>query len=176
MKALKEVFESGQTILWIETQNKEPFLRPLPDILFWTPGPTAGLAQPLRFRQVGFAPPELLLGLFARLDVCQQDIPSSDCALRVPKWPPARVKPAEHAVGPAYPNFKVARRPCLERALQLSLNDLQVLRMYDDLPAVEFLGGLARIVEKGLVHDVHFARGRHDTDKTGTDVHYQTSL
>src|ERR1700692_4157527 len=60
MKPLKEVFESGQTILWIETQNKVAFFRPVPDILLWTPGPNACLAQPLRFRQVRFAALQLL--------------------------------------------------------------------------------------------------------------------
>src|ERR1700693_2621879 len=64
MKPLKEVFESGQTILWIETQNTVAFLRPVPDILLWTPSPTAGLAQPLRFRQVRFTSSEGLLGAF----------------------------------------------------------------------------------------------------------------
>src|SRR4029453_1304601 len=70
MKPLKEVFESGQTILWIETQNTVAFLRPVPDILLWTPGPTAGLAQPLRFRQVRFTSSEGLLGvlLFAQVE------------------------------------------------------------------------------------------------------------
>src|ERR1700752_33432 len=53
MNPLKEVFESGQTILWIETQNTVAFLRPVPDIVVWTPGPTAGLTQPLCFSQVG---------------------------------------------------------------------------------------------------------------------------
>src|SRR6266849_2301042 len=70
MKPLKEVFESGQTILWIETQNTVAFLRPVPDILLWTPGPTAGLAQPLRFRQVRFTYSDLFLGalLFAQVE------------------------------------------------------------------------------------------------------------
>src|SRR6266542_1598399 len=70
MKPLKEVFESGQTILWIETQNTVAFLRPVPDILVWTPCPTAGLAQPLRFRQVRFTPSEGLLGplLFTQIE------------------------------------------------------------------------------------------------------------
>src|ERR1700732_107624 len=70
MKPLKEVFESGQTILWIETQNTVAFLRPVPDILLWTPGPTAGLAQPLRFRQVRFTCSDLFLGalLFAQVE------------------------------------------------------------------------------------------------------------
>src|SRR5712691_8409047 len=70
MKPLKEVFESGQTILWIETQNTVAFLRPVPDILLWTPGPTAGLAQPLRFGQVRFTSSEGLLRplLFAQVE------------------------------------------------------------------------------------------------------------
>src|SRR3954447_11524650 len=70
MNPLKEVFESGQTILWIETQNTVAFLRPVPDILLWTPGPTAGLAQPLRFHQVRFTYSDLFLRalLFAQVE------------------------------------------------------------------------------------------------------------
>src|SRR5258708_1916936 len=70
MKPLKEASESWQTILWIETQNTVAFLRPVPDILLWTPGPTAGFAQPLRFRQVRFTRSEGLLGplLFAQVE------------------------------------------------------------------------------------------------------------
>src|SRR5712691_2569264 len=70
MKPLNKVFESGQTTLWIETQNTVAFLRPVPDILLWTPGPTAGLAQPLRFRQVRFTSSEGLLRplLFAQVE------------------------------------------------------------------------------------------------------------
>src|ERR1700681_2014559 len=70
MKPLKEVFESRQTILWIETHNTVAFLRPVPDILLWTPGPTAGLAQRLRFRQVRFTSPEGLFRplLFAQIE------------------------------------------------------------------------------------------------------------
>src|SRR5260221_8636416 len=70
MNPLKKVFESGQTILWIETQNTVAFLRPVPDILLWSPGPTAGLSQPLRFRQVRFTSSDLFLGalLFAQVE------------------------------------------------------------------------------------------------------------
>src|SRR5271167_2720738 len=60
MKPLKEVFEPGQTILWVETQNTVAFLRPVPDILVWTPCPTACLAESLRLRQIGLASLQLL--------------------------------------------------------------------------------------------------------------------
>jgi hypothetical protein len=50
MNPLKEFFESGQTILWIETQNTVAFLRPVRDILLWAPCPTACLAESLRLR------------------------------------------------------------------------------------------------------------------------------
>src|SRR6266508_1751117 len=56
----KEFFESGQTILWIETQNTVAFLRPVRDILVWTPCPTACLAESLRLRQVRLAAQQLL--------------------------------------------------------------------------------------------------------------------
>src|SRR5882672_4805975 len=61
MNPLKEFFESGQTILWIETQNTVAFFRPVPDILVRTPCPTACLAEPLRFRQVRFTSSEGIL-------------------------------------------------------------------------------------------------------------------
>src|SRR6202166_2873968 len=69
MNPLKEIFESGQTILWIETQNTVAFLRPVPDILVRTPSPTACLAQPLRFRQVRFTGREGLLGRLTPGDI-----------------------------------------------------------------------------------------------------------
>src|SRR6266446_7835154 len=76
MNPLKELFESGQTILWIETQNTVAFLRPVPDILVWTPCPAACVTQPLRFRQVRFTGPEGLLGSLAISDV---DYSSCEC-------------------------------------------------------------------------------------------------
>src|SRR6267378_2210835 len=69
MNPLKELFESGQTILWIETQNTVAFLRPVPNIVVWTPCPAACVTQPLRFRQVRFTGPEGLLGSLAISDV-----------------------------------------------------------------------------------------------------------
>jgi hypothetical protein len=69
MNPQKKIFESGQTILWIETENTVAFLRPVPDIVVWTPCPTSCLAQPLRFRQVRFTGPEGLLGSLAISDV-----------------------------------------------------------------------------------------------------------
>src|SRR5216683_5531115 len=70
MNPLKEFFESGQTVLWIETQNTVAFLRPVPDILVWTPCPTACLAESLRLRQVRFTSSEGLLRplLFAQIE------------------------------------------------------------------------------------------------------------
>src|ERR1700688_4124318 len=65
-----ELFVTWQTILWIETQNAVAFLRPVRDIVLRTPGPTAGLAQSLRFRQVRFTCSDLFLGalLFAQVE------------------------------------------------------------------------------------------------------------
>src|ERR1700756_5500258 len=80
MNPLKEVFESGQAILWIETQNTVAFLRPVPDILLGTPGPTAGLAQLLRFRQVRFTSSQGLLRLlfFSQIEhECDTLVPTS---------------------------------------------------------------------------------------------------
>src|SRR6266436_3190707 len=70
MNPLQEIFEPGQTILWIETQNTVAFLRPVPDIVVWTPCPTSCLAESLRFRQVRFTCSDLFLGalLFAQVE------------------------------------------------------------------------------------------------------------
>src|SRR5271168_4696130 len=69
MNPLKEFFESGQTILWIETENTVAFVRPVPDILVWTPCPAACLAESLRFCQVRFTAPEGFLGSLALGDI-----------------------------------------------------------------------------------------------------------
>src|SRR5882724_352751 len=87
MNPLKELFESGQTILWIETQNTVAFLRPVPDILVWTPCPAACVAQPLRFRQVRFTAPEGFLRPFSVLDVEIDSVPLDD----VPRFVSHRV-------------------------------------------------------------------------------------
>src|SRR5258705_9901764 len=71
----------GKTILWIETYNTVVFLRPVPDILVWTPCPTACLSQPLCFRQVRFTAPEGFLGAFAIFDVGRDPIPLDDVSI-----------------------------------------------------------------------------------------------
>src|SRR5258708_1297182 len=70
MNSLDEFFHSGRTIAWIKTQNAATFLRPIPGVGVRTPGPTAGLAQPLRFRQVRFTSSEGLVRalLFAQVE------------------------------------------------------------------------------------------------------------
>src|SRR5712671_8157736 len=61
MNPLKEIFESGQTILWIETQNTVAFLRPVPYILVWTPCPASRLAEFLRLGKISLALAQFLL-------------------------------------------------------------------------------------------------------------------
>src|ERR1700720_4019205 len=61
MNPLKEILESGQTILWIETQNTVAFLRPVPDILVWTPCPASRLAEFLRLGRLSLPLTPLLL-------------------------------------------------------------------------------------------------------------------
>src|SRR6266536_2519924 len=55
MNSLDEFFHSRQTIPWIKTQNAVAFFRPIPDVGFGTPGPTARLTEPLRLRQISLA-------------------------------------------------------------------------------------------------------------------------
>src|SRR5229473_836032 len=70
MHLLKEVFAVGQAIGWIETQNTITLLRPVTGSTSRSaPGPTAGLAHLLRFRQVPLTAPEVLLGRLALCDV-----------------------------------------------------------------------------------------------------------
>ncbi len=79
MNSLDELFDSGQTIPWIKTQNAVAFLRPIPDVRVGTPGPTAGSAQPLCFRQVRFTTPEDFLGRLALSDVGHRPDKLGDC-------------------------------------------------------------------------------------------------
>src|SRR5882724_13424169 len=69
MNPLKEFFESGQAILWIETQNTVAFLRPVPDILVWTPCPASRLAEFLRLGKISLALTQLRLRSLAVGDV-----------------------------------------------------------------------------------------------------------
>src|SRR5258707_10964571 len=69
MNSLDEFFESGRTIPRIKTQNAVAFLRPISDVGIGTPGPTARVAQPLRFRKVRFTGPEGLLGRLTLGDI-----------------------------------------------------------------------------------------------------------
>src|SRR5258707_1717299 len=70
MNLLKEVFAVGQAIGWIETQNTITLLRPVTGSTSRSaPGPTAGLAHLLRFRQVPLTAPDVFLGRLALCDV-----------------------------------------------------------------------------------------------------------
>ena len=69
MNSLDELFASGQTIPWIKTQNSVAFRRPIPVVSVGSPGPTACVAEFLRFRQVRFTGPEGLLGRLTLGDI-----------------------------------------------------------------------------------------------------------
>src|SRR4051812_34048029 len=70
VNSLKDCSELGQTLPRIKTQNSVAFIRPVPDTIRTTPGPTACVADSLRFRQVRFTYSDLFLGalLFAQVE------------------------------------------------------------------------------------------------------------
>src|SRR5258708_2180356 len=109
MKPLKEVFESGQTILWIETQNTVAFLRPVPDVPLRTPCPTACLAESLRLRQVRFTSLEGLLRPFSVLDVQIDSVPLDDVPRFVSQRVGTKQEPAICAVKTAKACFSLSR-------------------------------------------------------------------
>src|SRR5205823_1402660 len=64
-KAPKEFFEPRRPGLWIETKHAISFLRPISDFTGGgRPGPTPGMTESLRFRQIRFALPS---GRFCQL-------------------------------------------------------------------------------------------------------------
>src|SRR6185369_7848968 len=63
MNSLDEFIDSGQTIPWIKTQNAVTFLRPIPDVGVGAPGPTARVAEFLRFCQIGLTFPQRFFSL-----------------------------------------------------------------------------------------------------------------
>src|SRR5204862_4397953 len=73
--------------------------------------PAAGMAQPLRCEQSGFAPPQLLFRLLARMNVCQQVVPANDVARCVAQRETARLKPPILAIGPADAVLEVVGQP-----------------------------------------------------------------
>ena len=57
--------------------------------------PAAGVAQPLRFEQIRFAPPQLLFRLLACIDVRQQVVPADDAPFGIAKRETARLEPLD---------------------------------------------------------------------------------
>src|SRR5260370_19337885 len=138
MNPLKELFESGQTILWIETQNTVAFVRPIPDVLVWTGTktavqvrtacPTDGLAQPLRFRQVRFTAPEGFLGAFAIFDVGRDPIPLDDVSIFISERHSAVQLPAILPIRAAGTHLTLVRLARINRLHPLILMSLKVAR------------------------------------------------
>src|SRR5208283_4258138 len=127
MDPLKEFFESGQTILWIETQNTVAFLRPVPDILVWTPCPAAGLAQPLCFRQIRFVLPQRFFRPLPLLNIQTRSIPLDDIAALIPERHLAMEHPAVFPICPADASLvfeDLSRRKASEPPGNNSLNVL----------------------------------------------------
>src|SRR4029077_10772487 len=55
-KALEKNFEFRRPVAWIETEHAISFRRPVPDFSGGgRPRPTAGMAEPLCFREISFA-------------------------------------------------------------------------------------------------------------------------
>src|SRR5713101_9666285 len=129
MNPLKEFFESGQTLLWIETQNTVAFIRPVPDILVWTPCPAAGLAQPLRFRQVRFTAPEGFPGAFAIFDVGHDPIPLDDVSIFISERHSAVQMPAILPIRAAETDFAFVRRAGSSRFRPFTYMSLKIIRV-----------------------------------------------
>src|SRR5438132_2633416 len=72
--------------------------------------PAAGVAQSLRFEQIGLAPPQLLLGFLARMDVREQVVPADDPAVDISKREPARLEPPVLAIAAPDPVLEFVRQ------------------------------------------------------------------
>src|SRR5467141_4838362 len=139
MNPLRELFESGQTILSIETQNTVAFVRPIPDVLVWTgtkipgqvrtPCPTAGLAQPLRFRQVRFTAPEGFLGAFAIFDVGRDPIPLDDVSIFISERHSAVQLPAILPIRAAGTHLNFVRLAGSNRFHPFTCMSLKIIRV-----------------------------------------------
>src|SRR5271166_2672029 len=79
--------------------------------------PTARMAQPLCFEQIGFAPPQLFLRLLARMDVRQQVVPTDYVAAGVTEWEAARHEPPIFAVGSTEAMLKFVQHAGLDGML-----------------------------------------------------------
>jgi hypothetical protein len=70
----------------------------------------------LRFGQVLFTTPHLLLCLFALIDIREQDIPTDNPIVGITLRTSAYVEPAVHAIGSTVPSFNIKRLPGFDRA------------------------------------------------------------
>src|SRR6266481_6127157 len=129
MNLLKEVFAVGQAIGWIETQNTITLLRPVTGSTSRSaPGPTAGLAHLLRFRQVPLTAPEVFLGRLALGDVRHRP-DKLKVARLVFHCVSHDVNILDRIVGQQEPIFQIAILPLTRCMTDLPLNHSFVVRM-----------------------------------------------
>src|SRR5580704_19378711 len=129
MNPPKEVFALGQAIGWIETQDTIALLRPVTGSTSGSaPGPTAGLAHLLRFRQVPLTAPEVFLDRLALCDVghCTDKL---EIARLIFHCVSHDVDMLDRIVGQQEPIFQIAILPLTGCTIDLPLNHSLVVRM-----------------------------------------------
>src|ERR1700731_1991711 len=144
MNPLKELFESGQTILWIKAQNTVTFLRPVPDIRVWTPCPTACLAESLRLRQVRLAALQLVSQLLLLGHIHGGAKKPFENPL-VEDWNTNASNIANRAVRSNDPLLCVATGTLLTHPLYGLCHEVAVLRMNGGQILLERRGSLLRV-------------------------------
>src|ERR1700731_5457296 len=129
MNLLKEVFALRQDTSWIETQNTIALLRPVTGSTSRSaPGPTAGLAHLLCFRQVPLPAPEGFLGRLALCDVRHRP-DKLEVARLIFHCVSHDVDMLDRIVGQKEPIFKIAILALTGCTIDLRLNHRLVVGM-----------------------------------------------
>src|SRR6266478_2509130 len=152
--------------------DSEGFLRPEHLASGEPAAEAAGLAQSLRFGQVGFAAAQFLFCFFAVVNVSQQEIPARDTTFRVSQGKTACLEPAVHAVGSTLTKLIRIRLPGFDRVLPRVEQARKVTRM-DGVaggPILQFLARLAEVFQDLAVEKFHLACRAHGAYKPRNGV------
>src|SRR6267154_2887615 len=111
------------------------------------------MAQPLCFRQMGFAAAELVFGLFPFVDVNRQAIPLDDASLSIAQRLATSMVPTKRAVCPAQTHHPLVRSAGLDCVIE-SLGGFWIVgRVHERLPTpmLEILKPHAAVVQHALI-------------------------
>src|SRR5271165_2422079 len=131
MQPLPDHPSGRKALRWIETPDPIIFLGPVangPVACFPRIGPTAGVGQDLRLREISFAAPQAYLSPLLILNIGCAAIPANHASRFILQGLIADKKPSILAIVPAQPVFVFKRRAAVESPLPCLPYPLKIIR------------------------------------------------